>query len=121
MLVNLVPDKDGVIEIDAQGARAASHVPRRRRRSAEHDVSRSVTLPEPKAQFVDLRLRERPRSASGTSRSRSRSAIVPAGQAVHARRHHGSRFEAYDSLAQVYAPVRDADRTTRSWPSSRSS
>ena len=91
------------IKLTAQGPRAARDDPRRRRRPARHDVAHRHAAARQPATFVDLRLKDGldparhftqqkqvTRAAEGASRSCSPTSS-------------GSRFEAYDSLAKVYA------------------
>ena len=72
VLLNLIPDKDGVSQAAAQGHRAARDDPRRRRRSARHHVSHASTLPEPPAQVRRSAARRTASTRRSTSRSRSR-------------------------------------------------
>jgi hypothetical protein len=100
VLVNLVPNEAGIIEIksDAIGTHQHIHV------CAVDPVSttyRSIALPEPQTKFIDLRL------VAGLDpqahfTQQKQITVIPAGQALVLNDITTSKFEAYDSLARVY-------------------
>lgn len=100
VLVNLIPDDNGVIEVDRDAFAAKQDI---------HVVAvdplnttyRSVTLPEPKPLFADLRLANGLDPAGHFTRQKQIS-IVPAGQELTLKDITTAKFEAYDSLARVY-------------------
>ncbi len=100
-LVNLVPDESGLISIDRDELGPHQHV---------HVVAvdpqatayRSVSLPETKPEVLDLRL------AGGLDpklhyTQRKQISIVRSGETFELADIASSRFEAYDSLARIYA------------------
>ena len=99
-LLNLVPDKDGVIKISRKdlGAHAMIHV---LAVDPVNTTARSVTLPEQKADFVDLRLRNGLDPKSHFTQQKQVN-VLQAGQPFVLADAAASRFEAYDSLEKVY-------------------
>ena len=100
VLVNLVPNDDGVIQIeqDALGSHQHIHV------VAVDPVSttyRSISLPEPKTDFIDLRLIAGLDPKEHFTQQKQIS-IVPVGQTFTLHDITTSKFEAYDSLSRVY-------------------
>lgn len=101
VLLNLTPDKDGTITIKREALGLHQHI---------HVVAvdpinttyRSVTLPEPKSLFVDLRLANA-LDAKAHFTQQKQITVVPAGQPFALADITTSKFEAYDSLARVYA------------------
>src|SRR5204862_1013169 len=101
VLLNLVPDKDGVVRID-------------RKRLGGHALvtavavdplgvtARTLGLPEQPAKFVDLRLRDAFDPAAHFTQQKQVSVLEP-GKSFVVADVGGSRFEAYDSLAKVHA------------------
>jgi hypothetical protein len=101
VLVNLIPDKDGVVKLNRKdlGPHAMIHV------VAVDPVSttyRSVTLPEQKASFVDLRLRNGLDPKSHFTQQKQ-IGVLEAGKPFVLADAAGARFEVYDSLPKVYA------------------
>jgi hypothetical protein len=100
VLVNLVPDKDGVVKIgrDKLGPHNMVHV------VVVDPVSttvRSVTLPESPLKSLDLRLRAG-LDPKGHFTQQKQVSILPAGQPFVLADSVASRFEAYDSMAKMY-------------------
>ena len=100
VLVNLIPNEAGLIQIEAAafGPHQHLHV------VAVDPVSttyRSVSLPEPKSRFVDLRLEESFDPQSHFTQQKQVS-IVPVGQTFTLHDITTSKFEVYDSLTRVY-------------------
>lgn len=100
VLVNLVPDKDGVVKIprDKLGPHNMIHV------IAVDPVSttvRSVTLQESPLKSLDLRLRAG-LDPAGHFTQQKQVSILPAGQPFVLADSVASRFEAYDSVAKMY-------------------
>ena len=118
VLVNLVPDKDGVVEDRPRRVRRAQDIhvvavdPLNTTFRTRHAAGAAAAVRRPAAA-------ERPRPARRTSRSRSRSPSLPAGQEFTLDDIATAKFEAYDSLARVYGLYATLTKT-RSWPSSRS-
>lgn len=100
VLVNLIPDDKGQIEIknEALGAHQHLHVVAV---DPLNTTYRSLTLPEPKPTFLDLRLLAGldPKGHFGQQKQIT---VVPAGQPFALADITTSRFEAYDSLPRVY-------------------
>ncbi|HLW68067.1 MAG TPA: hypothetical protein VKS79_22305, partial [Gemmataceae bacterium] len=101
VLVNLIPEKDGVVKLSRKdlGPHAMIHV------VAVDPVSttyRSITLPEQKASFVDLRLRNGLDPKSHFTQQKQIS-ILESGKLFVLADPAGARFEVYDSLPKVYA------------------
>ncbi|MDB5388519.1 MAG: hypothetical protein JWM11_4165, partial [Planctomycetaceae bacterium] len=100
VMVNLVANEAGVIEIksDAIGSHQHIHV------VAVDPVSttyRSIALPEPKPGFIDLRLIAGLDPQAHFTQQKQIT-IVPDGQALTINDITTSKFEAYDSLSRVY-------------------
>lgn len=100
VLVNLVPDENGVIEIprEALGSHQDIHI------VAVDPVNttvRSTTLPEPAPTFLDLRLAKGLDPQSHFTQQKQIS-IVPGGQAFNLNDISSAKFESYDSLSRVY-------------------
>jgi hypothetical protein len=100
VVVNLVPDKEGVIKVErkAIGPHAMIHVVAV---DPLNTTYRSTTLPEQPAEFVDLRLRHGLDTKGHFTQQKQISVLSPKQPFVLADI-AGSRFEAYDSLAKVY-------------------
>ncbi len=99
-LLNLVPDKDGLVKIPRKdlGAHAMIHV---LAVDPVNTTARSISLPEQKADFVDLRLRNGLDPKSHFTQQKQVN-VLPAGQPFVLADAAASRFEVYDSLAKVY-------------------
>jgi hypothetical protein len=100
-LVNLIPDKDGVVKLSRKdvGPHAMIQI------VAVDPVSttyRTITLPEQKANFVDLRLRNGLDPKSHFTQQKQISVLEGSKPFVLADA-AGARFEVYDSLPKVYA------------------
>ena len=100
VLVNLAPDKDGVVAFDrkAIGDHQHLHV------VAVDPVSttyRSIALPEAKTEFLDLRLLEN-LDPKGHFTQQKQITIAPIGQGFVLNDITTSKFEAYDQLTRVY-------------------
>ena len=100
VVVNLVPDKNGVIKLP-RGAVGAHAMLQAVAVDPLHTTSRHVSLPEAKAQFVDLRLRDGLDPAKHYTQQKQIS-VLPSGQPFVLADVAGSRFQTYDSLAKVY-------------------
>ena len=101
VLTNLIPDDAGVVKIgkDEIGPHQHIHV------VAVDPVSttyRSVSLPELKTEFLDLRLLSGGLDPKGHFTQQKQISIVPAGQTFTLHDITTSKFEAYDSLSRVY-------------------
>ncbi len=101
VVLNLVPDKDGVVKLARKdvGPHAMIHVVAV---DPLHTTYRSAALPEQPASFADLRL------SAGLDPSKhytlqKQISVLPQGQPFVLNDIASSRFEAYDSLAKVYA------------------
>jgi hypothetical protein len=101
VLINLVPDKDGVIKINRKeiGSHAMIHVVAV---DPLNTTYRSVALAEQPAKFVDLRLRTG-LDPKGHFTQQKQISELPPGQPFVLADAAAGRFEAYDSLARVYA------------------
>lgn len=101
VLVNLVPDKDGVVRLPrkALGPHSYIHVVAV---DPLHTTYRSIALPEQPARFLDLALRGGLDPKSPFTQQKQVS-ILQKGQPFVLADAAGSRFEMYDSLARVYA------------------
>ncbi len=99
-LLNLVPDKDGFIKIPRKelGAHAILTIVAV---DPVNTTARSFSLPEQKANFVDLRLRNGLDPKSHFTQQKQVN-VVQAGQPFVLADAAASRFEVYDSLAKVY-------------------
>ncbi|QEL20900.1 hypothetical protein [Limnoglobus roseus] len=100
VVVNLIPDKDGVVRIPRRGLgpQAMIHV------VAVDPLSttvKSVTLPEQEAKFLDLRLATGLDPAKHFTQQKQVS-VLDAGQVFTLKDITGSRFELVDSTAKVY-------------------
>ncbi len=100
VLLNLVPDKDGFIKIPRKelGAHALLTIVAV---DPVNTTARSFSLPEQKADFVDLRLRNGLDPKSHFTQQKQVN-VVQAGQPFVLADAAASRFEVYDSLAKVY-------------------
>jgi hypothetical protein len=100
VIVNLVPDKNGVVELTRKqiGPHAMIHVVAV---DPLNTTSRSTTLPEVPAEFVDLRLRNG-LDSKGHFTQQKLISVLSARQPFVLSDIASSRFEAYDSLAKVY-------------------
>ena len=101
VLTNLIPDDAGVVKIgkDEIGPHQHIHV------VAVDPVNttyRSVSLPEPKTEFLDLRLLSGGLDPKGHFTQQKQISIVPVGQTFTLHDITTSKFEAYDSLSRVY-------------------
>lgn len=100
-LLNLVPDKNGVIEIQRAALGGHQHI---------HVVAvdplnttcRTASLPEVAPEFIDLRLLLA-LDAQGHFTQQKQISIVPKGAKFRLADITTSKFEAYDSLARVYS------------------
>lgn len=101
VLLNLVPDKDGIVRIDRKnlGPHAWVHVAAIDPLSA---TVRSVSLAEEPAKFLDLRLRDG-LDPNGYFTQQKQVTVLANGEKFAIADVASSRFEAYDSLAKVYA------------------
>ncbi|MCE9531211.1 MAG: hypothetical protein K8T89_08830 [Planctomycetes bacterium] len=99
-LLNLVPDKDGVVKISRKllGGKSMIHV---LAIDPVNTTARSLSLPEQKADFVDLRLRNGLDPKSHFTQQKQVKVLQP-GQPFVLADAAASRFEVYDSLAKVY-------------------
>ena len=100
VLANLIPDEAGFIKIskDELGPHQLIHV------VAVDPVNttyRSVSLPEPKTDILDLRLLSG-LDPKGHFTQQKQISVVPAGQTFTLHDITTSKFEAYDSLSRVY-------------------
>jgi hypothetical protein len=100
VLVNLMADEKGVVEIDreALGAHQELHIVAV---DPLNTTYRSLALTEPKVEFVDLRLIEGLDPKQHYTQQKQIT-IVPAGKTFMLHDITTSKFEAYDSLARVY-------------------
>jgi hypothetical protein len=100
VVVNLVPDKDGVVKIarKAVGPHAMIHVVAV---DPLNTTYRTTTFPEQPAQFLDLRLRNGLDPKGHFTQQLQVSILTPKQPFILADV-AGSRFEAYDSLPKVY-------------------
>jgi hypothetical protein len=100
VLINLEPDKDGLVRIRRADLSAHAMI----QVVAVDPVSttvRSITLPEQSAKFLDLRLAHG-LDPKGHFTQQKQVSILPAGKPFVLADAASSRFEAYDSLARVY-------------------
>ena len=101
ILTNLIPDDAGVVKIEKDEIGPHQHI---------HVVAvdpvnttyRSVSLPEPKTEFLDLRLLIGGLDPKGHFTQQKQISIVPVGQTFTLHDITTSKFEAYDSLSRVY-------------------
>ncbi|MCE9603500.1 MAG: hypothetical protein K8U03_01205 [Planctomycetia bacterium] len=100
VMVNLTPDKDGVVTIarEALGAHQQLHVVAV---DPLNTTYRSVALPEIEMDFIDLRLLNG-LDPQGHFTQQKQISIVAAGEAFTLVDITTSKFEAYDSLARAY-------------------
>jgi hypothetical protein len=100
VVVNLVPDKEGVVKVGrkAIGPHAMIHVVAV---DPLNTTARSKALPEQPAHFVDLRLRHG-LDPKGHFTQQKQVSVLPPKQPFVLADVAGSRFEAYDSLPKVY-------------------
>ena len=100
VLVNLAPDKDGLVTFDrkALGDHQQLHVVAV---DPLNTTYRSVALPEQKTEFLDLRLLEG-LDPKGHFTQQKQITIAPVGQGFVLNDITTSKFEAYDQLARVY-------------------
>ncbi|HEV8058315.1 MAG TPA: hypothetical protein VGP68_00460, partial [Gemmataceae bacterium] len=101
VLINLVPDKDGVIKIRRADLGSHSMI----QVVAVDPLSttvRSITLPEQPAKFLDLRLLSG-LDPKGHFTQQKQVSILTQGKPFELADAAASRFEAYDSLKRVYA------------------
>ena len=101
VLVNLVPDKDGVVKLTRAevGPHALIHVVAV---DPLNTTARTVSLPEQPARFADRRLKTGLDPAGHFAQQKQVSVLVP-GKPFAVADAAAGRFEAYDSLARVYA------------------
>ncbi len=99
--VNLTADQDGVVRVPVKdfGPHAMLHVVAC---DPLNTTVRSTSLPEKAALFADLRLKKGLDPAKHFTQQKQVT-VVDAGKEFHLEDAAGSRFEAYDSLAKVYA------------------
>ncbi|QVL30599.1 hypothetical protein KIH39_17285 [Telmatocola sphagniphila] len=99
-ILNLVPDKDGVIKLPK--AKLGSHsMIQVIAVDPLNTTARTFTLPESKADFVDLRLRNG-LDPKGRFTQQKQASILTAGQPFVLADAAASRFEVYDSLNKVF-------------------
>ena len=100
VVVNQVPDKEGIVRVSRKeiGPHAMIHVVAV---DPLNTVSRSTTLAEQKAQFVDLRL-HRGLDPKDHFTLQKQISVLPVGKPFVLADLAGSRFETYDTLAKVY-------------------
>ncbi|MFN0199444.1 MAG: hypothetical protein ACKVT0_22055 [Planctomycetaceae bacterium] len=100
VLVNLIPDENGIVEVnrDAFGAQQHIHVIAV---DPLNTTYRSITLPEPKPIFVDLRLANSLDPEAHFTRQKQIS-IVLGGDDFTLTDITTAKFEVYDSLSRVY-------------------
>lgn len=100
LFTNLAPDKDGAVVIPraALGAHQHIHVVAV---DPLHTVYKSIALPEPKENFVDLRLHQGLDPKEHFTQQKQIT-VVGGGQPFVMADITSSKFEAYDSLARVY-------------------
>jgi hypothetical protein len=101
VILNRVPDKDGVVKVSRKeiGSHAMIHVVAV---DPLNTTYRSIALEEKPAQFVDLRLHAGLDPAAHFTQQKQVS-MLPAGQPFTLADAAASRFEMYDSLPKVYA------------------
>jgi hypothetical protein len=101
VLVNLVPDKDGVVRI-ARNKIGPHALVRVVAVDPLNTTARAVALPEPAdARVLDLRLRTG-LDPAGHFTQQQQVTVLAAGKPLTMADAAGGRFEAYDSLARVY-------------------
>ena len=101
VLTNLIPDDAGVVKISKDEIGPHQHI---------HVVAidpvnttyRSISLPELKSEFLDLRLLSAGLDPKGHFTQQKQISIVPVGQTFTLHDITTSKFEAYDSLSRVY-------------------
>ncbi len=100
VLLNLIPNDEGVIEIknDALGDHQQIHIVVVDPLSTTY---RTISLPERKTDFVDLRLTAG-LEPTGHFTQQKQISIVPVGQTFTLHDITTSKFEAYDSLSRVF-------------------
>ncbi len=98
--LNLRPNKQGLIELprDALGNHNLVHVVAV---DLRHTASRSLVLPDPKADFLDLRLTHGLDPKQHFTQQ-AQVSFLPKGQKLVIRDITSSRFEIYDSLSKIY-------------------
>src|SRR5581483_347608 len=101
VLLNLVPDKDGVVRVDRKRLGAHALVTAVAVDPLAVTV-RTLGLPEQPARFVDLRFRDAFDPKAHFTQQKQVSVLEPGKPFVIADA-GASRFEAYDSLAKVHA------------------
>jgi hypothetical protein len=101
VLLNLVPDQDGVVELSRKelGTHSMIHIVAVDPLSTTY---RSITLPEQTTRFLDLRLKNGLDPAKHFTQQKQVS-IVPPGEPLVIPDVVGSRFQMYDSLPKVFA------------------
>jgi hypothetical protein len=101
VLVNLVPDQDGVVKLTRAevGPHALIHVVAV---DPLNTTARTVSLPEQPARFADRRLRAGLDPAGHFAQQKQVSVLAP-GKPFTLADAAAGRFEAYDSLARMYA------------------
>jgi hypothetical protein len=101
VVLNLVPDKDGVIKLPRKevGPHAMIHVVAVDPLGTTY---RSVSLPEMPARFADLRLKNGLDPLKHFTQQKQVT-VVPPGRQFALADVVGSRFQTYDSLAKVYS------------------
>ena len=111
LLVNLVPDKDGIVKVPA--ARLAGRgIIRVVATDPQSVIARTITAPGAPLHAVDLRLIEA-LAPTGHFTQRKQLTVVPANTPFIIADIGASRFEVYDSLDKVYglmATVRNDER-----------
>jgi hypothetical protein len=98
--VNLTPDADGVVKLPRKdvGPHPLVQVVAV---DPLHTTARTVSLPEQKARFADLRLRDG-LDPAGHFAQQKQATVVEPGQPFVIADAAASRYETYDSLAKVY-------------------
>lgn len=100
VMLNLVPDEEGLVQIPREALGENQHV----RVVAVDPINttyRTISLPEPKPSFLDLRLLDNLDPQKHFSQQKQIT-IVPAGETFTLDDISASRFETYDSLASVF-------------------
>jgi hypothetical protein len=101
VLANVVPDKEGVVKLPRKllGPHAMIHIVVADPLSTTY---RTITLPEQKALFADLRLKHGLDPTRHFTQQKQVT-ILPGGQPLVISDMVGSRFQMYDSLPKVYS------------------
>ncbi|MFO7906818.1 MAG: hypothetical protein R6U98_29450 [Pirellulaceae bacterium] len=100
VLLNLVPDDEGIVEIPRDALEEKQHI-RVVAVDPLNTTYRTLSLPEPTPSFVDLRLLDNLDPQQHFSRQKQIT-IVPSGQTFTLHDIATARFESYGSLASVF-------------------